>query len=641
MTPTPAVQQKLMQAFAFHRAGRVLEAEPLYKEVLQAAPRHFDALHMLGVVHLQTGQYEAALRSINKAIEINPQAPIALNNRGNALQALRRHQDALASYDEALTIKPDYDDALRNRGDILQALDRHEEALISYDAALGINPNNAEAHNNRGVSFNVLRRHEAALESYGKALALNPRYAEALNNRGDTLRMLNRHEDALESYKKALAINPALMEALANSGGTLRELHRYPEALANYDKALALAPEDVKNLNNRGAVLRDTLRHTEALRFFDKALALRPNYIEALVNRGSALHELGRVREGMASFDQALAVDPTHAEAHWNKGLSLLTLGELAEGWSDYEWRWKCRDFRFPPRGFAQPQWQGEDMGDSSLLVWGEQGVGDEVLFASMVGDLVDRGLSITLESDPRLVPLFQRSFPGIWAIARSTPPDPATTAPQIRAQTPTASLGQHLRRNAASFPAGRRSYLRADEIRAQGYRTRLLEAHKTRLIGVSWISKNPDFGVHKTSRLDDWAPIWQAGGDRTRFIDLQYGDTAAERAATHFDLAHLDDLDLYNDIDGLAALIAACDLVITVSNTTAHIAGALGIPVWVMVPGANGKLWYWGAGQAGAPSTDSLWYPSATIFKQNTVSVWDDVIATIAKNIAPLQVAK
>lgn len=630
MTPPPTLQQTLMQAFALHKAGHLSEAEPLYRTILQAAPKHFDALHMLGVIHLQTGRFEGALRFLSKAVSLNPAAPVALNNHGNTLQALGRHQDAMTSYDKALAIEPDYDEALKNRGDVLQALSRHEEALAYYDKALVINPGHAEAHNNRGTCLLALGRAVEALTSFDRAVALRPNFAAAFSNRGDALRTLERYDDALNSYQRALSIDPALVDALANCGGTLRAIHRYAEALASYDKVLTIAPDHIKTLNNRGAVLRDTQRYAEALTSFDKALALKPDYIEALVNRGTGLHELGREDEALVSFDKALALTPDHAEAHWNKALALLTQGDLARGWAEYEWRWKRKDFKFPPRGFGQQTWHGAAVDNGALLVWGEQGLGDEVLYGSMVGDLVDRGVSIIWEADPRLLPLIKRSYPSVRAIGRSTPPGPATTDPSIRAQIPTASLGQYLRRNAADFPVTRRGYLKADEGRTQAYRARLLKSDQTRLIGVSWISKNPDFGGLKTSSLETLAPIWRAGGDRTRFVDLQYGDTASERAATAIDLAHLDDLDLFNDIDGLAALICACDLVVTVSNTTAHLAGALGVPVWVMVPGGSGKLWYWGAWQGMAP-----WYPTATIFKQTTAGTWDDVIPRIAQRIS------
>ena len=630
MTPAPALQQKLMQAFAFHRAGQLAKAEPLYKDVLRAAPRHFDALHMLGVLNLQSGHNDEALRLITKAITVKPMDPIAFNNQGNVLQSLQHHEDALESYDRALALKSDYDDALKNKGDVLRILDRHEDALVCYNKALRINPNHAESHNNSGISLQALGRHAEALAEYNQALVLMPRYAAALSNRGDALRMLARHDESLASYQAALEIEPTLIEALANYGSTLRALRRFPEALAQYDKVLTISPEHLKTLNNRGVVLRDTLRYTEALASFDKALALKPDYVEALINRGTTLHESGRDGEAVVSFDKALALNSSHAEGHWNKALALLTQGNLADGWAEYEWRWKCENFRFLPRGFTQPVWRGEVLNGGTLLVWGEQGLGDELLYGTMITDLAVRGFSVAWEADMRLVPLIQRSFPQVRAIGRATPPDPATSDPGIRAQISAASLGQYLRRSAADFPKVRTQYLRADDSRSHGYRARLMGDEGTRLIGISWISQNQDFGAHKSLPLSGWAPIRQAAGQNARFVDLQYGNTGTERAANWPDLAHMDDLDIFTDIDGLAALIAACDLVITVSNTTAHLAGALGVPVWVIVPVGSGNLWYWGGGQ-----TKSTWYPTATIFGQSTLNAWDETIAQLALQLS------
>ena len=623
---TPTLQQKLMRAVTLHRTEQFAEAEALYREILQDEPQHFDALHMLGALHLQTGRNEEAARLIGRAVTINGQDAVAHNNYGNALQSLQRYDDALKSYDGSLALRPDYDEALRNKGDVLRILGRPNEALAIYDKALALHPAHTEILNNRGVTLLALERAAEALEAFEKVIALQPRHGAAHGNRGDALRLLGRYDDALASYQQAIAIAPDQLEPLANYGNTLRLMLRYAEALAVYDKVLVKAPDHIKTLNNRGIVLRDTLRYSEALISFDRALALKPDYVEAMINRGTTLHELGRIDDAVAGFNAALALAPDHPDAHWNRAISYLTRGELAAGWSDYEWKRKSEHFGFPRRPFVQRVWDGGHLGKAALLVWGEQGVGDEILYGSMVGELVARGMPVLWEADARLLPLIQRSYPGLATVARTTPPDPATAA--AGAHISTASLGQYLRPSTESFPKGRKSFLVADSAKAQAYRAKLLGGSKTRLIGLSWVSKNQELGIHKTTALTALAPLWQAVGPETRFVDLQYGDTATERAASGLDLAHLAELDLFNDLDGLAALISACDLVITVSNTTAHLAGALGVPVWVMVPAGNGKLWYWG-------ETGSSWYPSAHVFRQNTPGAWDTLIADIAKKLA------
>ena len=274
------------------------------------------------------------------------------------------------------------------------------------------------------------------------------------------------------------------------------------------------------------------------------------------------------------------------------------------------------------PRPFTQPRWQGEKL-NGSLLVWGEQGIGDEILHAANLGPLSEAVPAVVWESDPRLVSLLARSYPRVRFAARQTPPVALTADPAITAQIPAGSLALHV-------AAPQRPYLKGDPVRTRELRARLLTPGKSRLIGISWISKNAAFGALKTCALADLARLWQAAGPAAQFVDLQYGDTRAERTAAGLDLAHLDDLDLTHDIDGLAALVAACDNVVTVSNTTAHLAGALGIPVKVLVSTGSGKLWYWGHGPAG-----SARYASAEVIRQSVANRWDDVIARAGASIA------
>ncbi|MBY0511394.1 MAG: tetratricopeptide repeat protein [Rhodospirillaceae bacterium] len=607
-----------------------MEAEPLYRAILKKAPKHFDALHMLGVLHLQTGRNEDAFKLITRAVAAKPGAAAALNNQGNALQTLGRLEEALVSYDRALVADPTYAEAFKNRGDVLRSLQRHEEALTSYDSALQLNPQHADALNNRGATLQILERIDEALRDYEKALAIKPANPLALNNRGDALILLERPEDALASYRQALAVAPGSPEAMANIAKALRGLKRWDEAIAESDKAFAIAPDNIKVLNSRGAILRDMQRPAEAIACFDRVIAMQPDCLEAFANRGTTFHEIGRTDDALADFNRALSINPAHAETRWNRALTLLMTEQFSEGWRDFEWRLKNRSVASRPRLYPQPRWQGEDLAGKSLLIWGEQGIGDEILYAGMVDDLLTRGLSLVWVADARLHPLIKRRYPGLRVVAHETPPAPITQDASIGAQISTPYLGKLLRSDAARFPTARRGYLKADSTRAKEYRARLLGDTGKRLIGVSWISRNPRFGTQKSIRLADLAPFWDRAGADTRFVDLQYGDTAAERAAAPFGIAHLEDVDLFNDLDGVGALITACDLVITISNSTAHLAGSLDIPVWVVIPTGHGKLWYWGADRP-----TSLWYPSAAIFRQRTPGDWNEVIASIAGRLA------
>ncbi len=359
------------QALALHQAGRLADAEKIYRQILAAQPRHFDSLHLLGVIFMQRGDAEAAVLQIDAALKVEPRHILALNNRGNAFQQLRRFDEALASYDRALAIRPDhvealanrgaaltamrrYDEALSscdralalrpdladahvNRGNALHASDRFTEAVLAFDRALALQPNYAEAHYNRGNALYALKRHEEALASVDAALALRPDYVEALTNRGAVLHALDRDEGALASLDRAIALEPNNVEALVNRGVALNALKRYDDALACYESALRLCPDHLDALTNRGVALHDLTRYEEALASQDDALALRPDFAEALSNRGNALQELRRFDDALTSFDRALALQPDFAEAHSNRGNVLQELRRFDEALTSYE----------------------------------------------------------------------------------------------------------------------------------------------------------------------------------------------------------------------------------------------------------------------------------------------------------------
>ena len=268
-----------------HKAGRLAEAERIYRQVLKAEPRNADALYLLGVIAHRVGEPQSAARLIEEAIRLIPGAPHFHNDLGEAYRALGRPAEALASYDKAVAINPAYATALDNRGLALQELKRFEEALASHDQALAIEPGFAEALDNRGNVLQELGRAEDALASYDKALAARPDFARAANNRGVALEELRRHAEALASYDRALALKPDYAEALDNRGLALFELKRYEEALACYEQALAIAPRLHQALWHRGNVLQELGRAEDALASYDKALALKPDFGEAQASR--------------------------------------------------------------------------------------------------------------------------------------------------------------------------------------------------------------------------------------------------------------------------------------------------------------------------------------------------------------------
>jgi predicted O-linked N-acetylglucosamine transferase (SPINDLY family) len=287
------------QGLSAHQRGQLAQAKAAYEQVLLKQPKHFDALHLLGVIATQTKNPALAADLIGKAIEINPSFALAYSNHGNALQELKRLDDALTSYDKAIALKPDYAEAFNNRGNALKELKRLDDALVSYD----------------------------------KAIALKPDYADAFYNRGNALKELNLLEDALTSYDKAIALKPDHAGALYNHGNALKELKRLDDALVSYDKAIALKPDHAGAFNNRGNALKELKRLDDALISYDKAIALKPDFADAFYNRGNAFKELKRLDDALVSYDAAIARKPDY---EFLLGIRLNTQMHLCD-WSDLQ----------------------------------------------------------------------------------------------------------------------------------------------------------------------------------------------------------------------------------------------------------------------------------------------------------------
>ena len=363
--PPTDTRQQLMLALSLLQQGKLTEAEKSVQTILQRQPTNFEALHLHGLIALQTGRIDRSLGLIAKAIKVNPNVPTAhcnlaigfqrlgrhrdavasyakaialkpdfaeaYNDRGNALRHLRRFDEALADCDRAIALKPDFAEAHDDRGTILQELGRSDEALASHDRAIALQPGFPEAHTNRGNALRALKRFDEALISHDKAIALRPDFAQAHVNRGNMLRDLNRPDEALASYDKAIGLRPGLAEAYVNRGSALRDLKRLDEALASYDKAIALRPDYAEAYSNRGKVLWDLRRLDEALANCDRAIALKPDYADAYNNRGNTLRDLGRPDEALASYDKAIALQPNYALAHSNRAGALADLKRYDE----------------------------------------------------------------------------------------------------------------------------------------------------------------------------------------------------------------------------------------------------------------------------------------------------------------------
>lgn len=595
-----------------------------YNKAIELSPQNAAALSNRGNVLRELGRLSEAASDHLAAIRISPRIAEAHNNLGLVYGDKSEWQVALDCFDRALSLKPQYFEALTNRGNALLELNRLDEALASYDKAISLKPDYAEAYSNRGNVLLKLKRLDEALASHNKAISFKPDYAEAHSNRGNTLLELNRLEEALASHDKAVNLRPDYAEAYGNRGNALLELNRLDEALASYDKAISLDPVSAEAYSNRGHALLELNRLDEALESYDKAISLKPDFAEIYYNRGNALKELKRRDEALASYDKAISLKPDYAECSYNKALLLLGQQDFQDGFNLYQWRWKTKDFDSRPLNTTIPAWNGSSY-TGKLLLWTEQGIGDEIFYSSMI-PLISHDISVTLSADKRLHSLYARSFPHLNLIDRAVQEQPVNGG--FEAQAAIGDLGNLLKVSSATLKQRRHPLLVVSQERTQAHLLNNEFLRKKPVCGVAWKSANKKFGDKKSITLQDLKPLLTTGD--VTFVNLQYGDVTTEitqvAEETGITIEQATDLDVFNDIDGLLSLIEACDIVFTTSNVTAHLAGAIGKKAAVLVPAGKGRLWYW------HNEPQSIWYPSLRLFSQNDRGDWSIAISEAAQ---------
>ena len=327
-TSTP---ENLKTGIALHQQGQLVQALDIYRQLLKNDPNNADVLHLLGVIDVQTGNYQAAIEIISRAIEINPENPIYYSNRGKALSELKQFALAIMSYDKAIEIKSDYTQAYFGRGNAFHQIKQFKAAILSYNKVISLNPNYAEAYSNRGNALHELKQFEAAVASYNKAISLKSDYVEAYSNRGLALKQLKQFEAAVASYDKAISLNPKYANAYCNRGSALKELKQFEAAVVSYDKAISLNPNYADAYSNRGNALKELNQFEAAVTSYQKAIALEPQNIKFHLNLSTLYRLLKREVEATDTFSKCLAFKPKSNEEIRMQSFAYLGLGRHQE----------------------------------------------------------------------------------------------------------------------------------------------------------------------------------------------------------------------------------------------------------------------------------------------------------------------
>lgn len=526
-----------------------------------------------------------------------------------------RLREAEKLYARALKAAPDNFDALHLLGLVKAQSGQMGEAHRLMSAALKINQQSPDAWSNLANVLHALKRNGEALAAIDRALSLRPGDPDLLQQRGSTLLAMARPRDALACFDQVLRLDPRHGEALFNRGCARAALAQPAEALADFDAVLTLAPNRPEAHYNRGNALCDLGRYSDAIAAFDRALAGAPQHVKAWNNRGRALQALNRHADALACFEKALVIDKDYADARFNRGQALLTLGDLRRGFADYEWRWKRTGMEGALRKFGRPLWLGDyPLGSKTILLHAEQGLGDTIQFARYVPLLARAGAKVVLEVQPELTALI-RPLNGVQSChARGEP------LPAFDVHCPLGSLPLALKTEPASIPAAI-PYLAADAARIAAWRPRLAALAGKR-VALAWAGHARHVNdVNRSIALETLTPLFAQAGVSFVSIQRELRDGDQELLARHANVTHIGGA--LDDMADTAAVAALVDLTIAVDTSVVHLAGALGRPVWIMVP--LSPDWRWGLTQEHSP-----WYPQTRLFRQPALGDWASVVAAV-----------
>jgi tetratricopeptide (TPR) repeat protein len=616
MTTPKTIPQSLQTAVEHHKAGRRKQAEQAYRQVLEDDPNQPDALHLLGVMAFEAGRNDIALDLISRAIAANGNRAEYHGNLGNVLAALGRLDEAIAACRKAVALRPSYAEGHYYLGNALRKADRMDEAIAAFRAAIAQRSEFAEAYNNLGNAVKSKGLNGEAIACYRRAIAIQPKYVDAYNNLGIVLGANGQLDEAIALLRHCVALQPEGADGHHNLGNALSFKGELDEAIVEIRAAIALRPAHPQAYCNLSIALRRNGNLDEAVAAARQAMALQPQYFEACNNLGNALKEKGLFEEAIAVYRQAIAMKPTSAIGHCNLGSSLLLEGDFETGWPEYEWRWQAKEYYTAPRNFTQPRWDGSDLAGRRILTWAEQGFGDTIQFARYLPILAARG-RVICECQPQLMRLFTSLPSGMQLVAHGQ------DLPEFDVHCAVMSLPTVLRTTLSIIP-NNVPYLSHDPTLRERWRSRLPTDKGLLKIGLSWAG-NPKHLNDRTRSmpLATLAPL--ASISDLWFCSLQKGSRSVEAAGGLAGMPVADWSSELNDFADTASLVAGLDLVITVDTAVAHLAGAMGKPVWVMVPFIPD--WRWMRGRSESP-----WYPTMRLFRQDAYEDWQPVIARIVE---------
>jgi len=582
------IQQACALALRQQRAGQLREAEALLRATLNQQGDHPQLRQALAMLFQQTGRVEEAIEQLQAALRLRPKSAELLVNLGIMLAGQGKFETAIENLNEAVALRPDV----------------------------------AEAHYNLANALKLTGDSARAIASYQKALSLRPDFAPAWNNLGNLLTMQNQLQPAEAALREAIRLRPDHAEAHNNLGLTLKAQSRFDEAIVEFGRATELRPNYAEAWNNLATLLHGRGDYKESLAAVNRAMELKPNFAEAYANLGNTLKAQGDLDGAIAAWDRAIALRPGDPHIEWNLALALLLKGDYERGWPAYESRWKTSDYSEGPYHFEQPRWDGTPLNGRTILVRFEQGFGDIIQFVRFVPRIAERGGKVIALGPPALRRLLAGQFGISQYVAFGEP------LPPFDCYTLHLSLPGLFHISVAEASA-QNPYLKVDPALVELWKSRIGPAGQAVRVGLVWAGNRNNFNGRNRS-VPLAAIVQHLASSGVQFFSLQKD---ADPTSIATDAPQLQMVDLTSQIDDFAdtaALISDLDLVIACDTSVAHLAGAIGKPVWILLPHAPD--WRWMLNR-----TDSIWYPTARLFRQTTPGDWNAPLKEVASQLSEL----
>lgn len=640
---------KFAEAAQAQQAGRYDEARRLLLELLAINVRHAESLYMLGVVEYHCKHLEVAAKMIARALAVDSRNPLYRANLGKVLLEMGRYEEAETELSTAAHARPDLLDAHYGLGNLCAAQGRHDEAVGHYQRALKLAPRDANIRTNFGNAYLHQGKIEEAFAQYRQAIEFDPKNIDAHLNMGTAYLGRGEWAEALACYEQVLALNQQYALAYYNIGACYQKQKKYAEAQTAYEKALAIEPDSKTVTLNLIAVLRsqrlyadsekycrqmiaqhpeyaegycgvgdlyfDQNQFEEAIDYYQKAIERKPDYAEAYSNLGCVYSKLGRMEEAELYYEKAIACDPDHVNAHCNLAFLKLTLGDYESGLHHHEWRFRHSSGSAPL--YPGEQWQGQKLNGEKVLLYGEQGLGDSLQFLRYLPQVRQAGATVLLAIQHPLRRLVEQ-MEGIAEYYY-----PGDLFKPYDYQCALMSLPKAFHTTPETIPTTV-PYLKVPE-EAQRAADALAWPEKGLRVGLVWAG-NPNHtnDANRSIPLRALAPLWQVEG--VHFYSLQMGAGTAQLAEA---AGPLNDLTPgIEDFADTAARLMNLDLLIAVDTSVVHMAGALGRPIWMMVPFVPDWRWF-------LDRSDSPWYPSMRLFRQKQIGDWASVVEPIRVALA------